>query len=98
MDSASSVNWGNLPKCPSLKNLTDGTFGRLKESQEAAVQDLTKAHIESFDQAVTDRLNLAVQVSRTLKTHFYIVNARHENGLKCFKQMSASATLLFRRI
>lgn len=60
-----SVNWVNLPKCPSLKNLTDGKFGLLRETQVAAVQDLTKAHIESFDQAVTDGLNRAVQVSGT---------------------------------
>lgn len=59
---AASVNWTNLPNCPSLKNLTDGTFGLLRERQAAAVQDLTRAHIESFDQAVTDGLNRAVQV------------------------------------
>lgn len=58
-----SVKWSNLPKCPSLKNLTDGKFGCLKEKQEAAVQDLTKAHIESFEQAVSDGLNRVVQVS-----------------------------------
>ena len=65
----SSVNWGNLPKCPSLKNLTDGKFGLPRESQEAAVQGLTKAHIESFDQAVTDGLNRAVQVRSTFSLH-----------------------------
>lgn len=54
-----------MPKCPSLKNLTDGKFGVLRENQDAAVQDLTKAHIESFDQAVTDGLNRVVQVSST---------------------------------
>lgn len=60
-----SAKWSNLAKGPSLKNLTDGGFGALKESQHAAVQDLTKAHIESFDQAVTDGLNRVVQVSST---------------------------------
>lgn len=60
-----SVKWSNLDKCPSLKNLTDGGFGVLKECQHAAVQDLTKAHIESFDQAVTDGLSSVVQVSNT---------------------------------
>lgn len=64
-----SGKWGNLPKCPSLKNLTDRKFGVLRENQDAAVQDLTKAHIESFDQAVTDGLNRVVQVSST----FYFV-------------------------
>lgn len=60
-----SGKWRNLPKSPSLKNLTDGKFGVLKENQDAAVQDLTKAHIESFNQAVTDGLNRVVQVSST---------------------------------
>lgn len=59
------MKWSNLAKCPSLKNLTDGGFGVLKESQHAAVQDLTKAHIEPFDQAVTDGLSRVVQVSNT---------------------------------
>ncbi|TNM99662.1 hypothetical protein fugu_012695 [Takifugu bimaculatus] len=61
-----SGKWRNLPKCPSLKNLTDGKFGVLRENQDAAVQDLTKAHIESFDQAVTDGLNRVVQSIRPL--------------------------------
>lgn len=37
----------------------------MRENQDAAVQDLTKAHIESFNQAVTDGLNRVVQVSST---------------------------------
>ncbi|XP_028983272.1 DNA-directed RNA polymerase I subunit RPA2 [Betta splendens] len=53
--------WSSLPQGPSLKNLTEGGFGALKETQHAAVQDLTKAHIESFDQAVTDGLSRVVQ-------------------------------------
>lgn len=57
-----SEKWSNLPKAPSLKNLTHGGFGDLKEDQHAAVQDLTKAHIESFDQAVTEGLTRVVQV------------------------------------
>lgn len=60
-----SSKWSNLAKGPSLKNLTDGGFGALKASQHAAVQDLTRAHIESFDQAVTDGLSRVVQVSST---------------------------------
>ncbi|XP_029376986.1 DNA-directed RNA polymerase I subunit RPA2 isoform X3 [Echeneis naucrates] len=56
-----STKWSNLPKAPSLKNLTHGRFGDLKPDQHAAVQDLTKAHIESFDQAVTDGLSRVVQ-------------------------------------
>lgn len=57
--------WSEFSKGPSLKNLTDGEFGLLKDCQHAAVQDLTKAHIESFDQAVTDGLSRVVQVSST---------------------------------
>ncbi|KAM8738866.1 DNA-directed RNA polymerase I subunit RPA2 [Acanthopagrus schlegelii] len=56
-----SEKWSNLAECPSLKNLTEERFGVLKESQHGAVQDLTKAHIESFDQAVTDGLSRVVQ-------------------------------------
>lgn len=60
-----SEKWSNLPKGPSLQNLTEGGFGVLKEAQHGAVQDLTKAHIESFDQAVTDGLSRVVQVTVT---------------------------------
>lgn len=61
-----------MPKCPSLKNLTDGKFGVLREKQDAAVQDLTKAHIESFDQAVSDGLHRVVQVSGTFHLLSYL--------------------------
>ncbi|TNN23181.1 DNA-directed RNA polymerase I subunit RPA2 [Liparis tanakae] len=61
----SSIKWDDLQKAPSLKNLTEGGFGALKASQHAAVQGLTKAHIESFDQAVTDGLSRVVQVGVT---------------------------------
>lgn len=60
-----SLKWSNLSKCPSLKNLTDGGFGVLTESQHAAVQDLTSAHVESFNQAVTEGLSRVVQVGET---------------------------------
>lgn len=40
----------------------------MKDTQHAAIQDLTKAHIESFDQAVTDGLNRVVQVSKCFFT------------------------------
>uniref|UniRef100_A0A667Z9F7 DNA-directed RNA polymerase subunit beta n=1 Tax=Myripristis murdjan TaxID=586833 RepID=A0A667Z9F7_9TELE len=56
-----STKWTNLPKGPSLKNLTERGFGIPKETQHAAVQDLTRAHIESFDQAVTEGLSRVVQ-------------------------------------
>ncbi|XP_037533679.1 DNA-directed RNA polymerase I subunit RPA2 [Nematolebias whitei] len=56
-----SEKWSRLPAGPSLKNLTDGGFGKLQDKQHPAVQDLTKAHLESFDQAVTDGLSRVVQ-------------------------------------
>lgn len=64
-----SDKWANLPQGPSLKNLTDGGFGKLKDKQHPAVQDLTKAHIESFNQAVTEGLARVVLVGhRTSNT------------------------------
>uniref|UniRef100_A0A7N8YA85 DNA-directed RNA polymerase subunit beta n=1 Tax=Mastacembelus armatus TaxID=205130 RepID=A0A7N8YA85_9TELE len=69
-----STKWSNLPQGPSLRNLTDRGFGVLKEAQHAAVQDLTKAHIESFDQAVTDGLSRVVQAIPPLE--FTVKNER----------------------
>ncbi|XP_040034006.2 DNA-directed RNA polymerase I subunit RPA2 [Gasterosteus aculeatus] len=66
----SSLKWENLPTAPSLKNLTEAGFGVLKESQHAAVQDLTKAHIDSFDHAVTEGLSRAVQAIPPLEFTF----------------------------
>ena len=60
MDFASK--WSSLLTSPSLKHLTEAGYGIPKEKQHAAVQDLTKAHIESFDQAVSEGLCRAVQV------------------------------------
>ncbi|KAI7805723.1 DNA-directed RNA polymerase I subunit RPA2 [Triplophysa rosa] len=48
--------WCNLSSAPSLKNLTEAGFGVPKKKQHVLVQHLVKAHIESFDQAVTDGL------------------------------------------
>uniref|UniRef100_A0A1A8I9F1 DNA-directed RNA polymerase subunit beta n=1 Tax=Nothobranchius kuhntae TaxID=321403 RepID=A0A1A8I9F1_NOTKU len=83
-----SAKWSNVPTGPSLKNLTDGEFGKLKETQHAAVQDLTKAHIESFDQAVTDGLNRLVQaippiefMCRNEKLSLTFVDATIQNPL-----------------
>ncbi|XP_061894629.1 DNA-directed RNA polymerase I subunit RPA2 isoform X2 [Entelurus aequoreus] len=56
-----SAKWTNVAKSPSLKNLTDGGFGALKESQQSSIQDLVKAHIDSFDQAMTEGLSRVVQ-------------------------------------
>lgn len=65
-----STKWTNLPTGPSLQNLTDGEFGSLKEASHPAVQDLTKAHIESFNQAVTDGLSRVVQAIPPLEFMF----------------------------
>ncbi|XP_068183212.1 DNA-directed RNA polymerase I subunit RPA2 [Antennarius striatus] len=62
-----STKWSSLPKGPSLKCLTEGGFGSLNESQDAAVQDLTKVHIESFDEAVSVGLSRVVQSIRPLE-------------------------------
>ncbi|XP_041646218.1 DNA-directed RNA polymerase I subunit RPA2 [Cheilinus undulatus] len=56
-----SSKWTNLQTGPSLQNLTRQNFGHLEEEQLATVQDLTRAHIESFDQAVTEGLSRVIQ-------------------------------------
>ncbi|XDV50722.1 hypothetical protein PO909_019738 [Leuciscus waleckii] len=53
--------WCNLKSEPSLKNLTEAGFGVPKDKQHVPVQELVKAHIESFDQAVTDGLCRVVE-------------------------------------
>lgn len=58
-----SWKWSDLPTAPSLKHLTEEGFGRPKAKQHEAVQHLVKAHIESFNQALTDGLCRVVQVS-----------------------------------
>ncbi|XP_036402565.1 DNA-directed RNA polymerase I subunit RPA2 [Megalops cyprinoides] len=68
MDSTSK--WSNLLCNPSLKSLTEAGFGIPKEKQHAAVQELVKAHIESFDQAVSDGLCRAVQAIPPLEFMF----------------------------
>lgn len=67
-----STKWNHLPKAPNLKPLTEGNFGVLKEAQHAPVQDLTRAHIESFDDAVTGGLARVVQVSMQTSTFRFI--------------------------
>jgi DNA-directed RNA polymerase I subunit RPA2 len=55
--------WRSLPSGPSLKHLTDPSYGIPKEQQQAALQDLTRAHVDSFNYAVHEGLSHAVQVS-----------------------------------
>ncbi|XP_069351215.1 DNA-directed RNA polymerase I subunit RPA2 isoform X1 [Eulemur rufifrons] len=54
--------WRNLPSAPSLKHLTDPSYGIPREQQKAALQELTRAHVESFNYAVHEGLGHAVQV------------------------------------
>uniref|UniRef100_A0A2K6T812 DNA-directed RNA polymerase n=1 Tax=Saimiri boliviensis boliviensis TaxID=39432 RepID=A0A2K6T812_SAIBB len=53
--------WRNLPNGPSLKHLTEPSYGIPREQQKAALQELTRAHVESFNYAVHEGLGLAVQ-------------------------------------
>ncbi|TRY55888.1 hypothetical protein DNTS_029133 [Danionella cerebrum] len=53
--------WTKLKTEPSLKNLTEPGFGTPKEKQHAPIQGLVKAHIESYDQAMTDGLCRVVE-------------------------------------
>lgn len=48
---------------PSLKHLTDPSYGVPREQQKPALQELTQAHVESFNYAVREGLGHAVQVS-----------------------------------
>ncbi|XP_068841735.1 DNA-directed RNA polymerase I subunit RPA2 isoform X2 [Capricornis sumatraensis] len=53
--------WRNLPSGPSLKHLTDSSYGIPREQQKPALQELTRAHVESFNYAVREGLSHAVQ-------------------------------------
>ncbi|XP_038309029.1 DNA-directed RNA polymerase I subunit RPA2 isoform X2 [Canis lupus familiaris] len=53
--------WQNLPSGPSLKHLTDPSYGIPQEQQKPALQELTRAHVESFNYAVREGLSHAVQ-------------------------------------
>uniref|UniRef100_A0A673I179 DNA-directed RNA polymerase subunit beta n=1 Tax=Sinocyclocheilus rhinocerous TaxID=307959 RepID=A0A673I179_9TELE len=61
MDLMDLNKWCNLKSEPSLKHLTEGVPSVPKEKQRVSVQELVKAHIESFDQAVTDGLCRVVE-------------------------------------
>ncbi|KAI5930653.1 DNA-directed RNA polymerase I subunit RPA2 [Manis javanica] len=53
--------WRNLPSGPGLKHLTDPSYRIPREQQKPALQELTRAHVESFNFAVREGLSLAVQ-------------------------------------
>ncbi|XP_070804245.1 DNA-directed RNA polymerase I subunit RPA2 [Pituophis catenifer annectens] len=59
MDAAGK--WKNLPSGPSLKHLTASDYGRPREQQRPALQDIARAHIESFNYAVSEGLSRAAQ-------------------------------------
>ncbi|XP_026551211.1 DNA-directed RNA polymerase I subunit RPA2 [Pseudonaja textilis] len=59
MDAAGK--WRNLPNSPSLKHLTASDYGLPREQQRPALQDIARAHIESFNYAVSEGLNRAAQ-------------------------------------
>ncbi|KAM5163551.1 DNA-directed RNA polymerase I subunit RPA2 [Mantella aurantiaca] len=56
-----ALKWSNLPREPSLRKLTDPEYGRPGEKQHGPLQDITRAHVDSFNQAMTEGLFLAVQ-------------------------------------
>nr|KAF6329194.1 RNA polymerase I subunit B [Pipistrellus kuhlii] len=53
--------WRGLPSGPSLRHLTDPSYGVPREQQKPALQELTQAHVESFNYAVREGLSHAVQ-------------------------------------
>uniref|UniRef100_A0A8C4VEP6 Uncharacterized protein n=1 Tax=Gopherus evgoodei TaxID=1825980 RepID=A0A8C4VEP6_9SAUR len=61
-----AAKWRSLPERPSLAALTAPGYGRPRERQRPALQELTRAHIESFDLAVGEGLHRAVQVGAAL--------------------------------
>ncbi|KAM4771716.1 DNA-directed RNA polymerase I subunit RPA2 isoform 2-T2 [Rhinophrynus dorsalis] len=65
-----SFKWQKLPRQPSLKKLTDPGYGTPAHRQHRPLQELTRAHTESFNQAMTEGLNLAVQAIKPLEFAF----------------------------
>ncbi|XP_067841222.1 DNA-directed RNA polymerase I subunit RPA2 [Heptranchias perlo] len=58
---------------PSLKNLTEPGAGRVgpeQQQQHQALQELVRAHVESFDQAVSEGLTRAVQAIPPLEFNY----------------------------
>ncbi|XP_075452458.1 DNA-directed RNA polymerase I subunit RPA2 [Ascaphus truei] len=68
MDTAKK--WQSLPTQPSLKKLTQPGYGRPGKRQHPALQELTRAHTDSFNQAMSEGLNRAVQAMRPLEFAF----------------------------
>ncbi|XP_066467946.1 DNA-directed RNA polymerase I subunit RPA2 [Tiliqua scincoides] len=68
MDAA--CKWRGLPSVPGLKHLTALDYGLPQEQQRPALQELTRAHIESFNYAVDEGLHRAVQAIPPLEFAF----------------------------
>lgn len=49
-----------FPEEPSLKNIQTENFGGLPKKQSAVLQEIAKAHLESFDWAMGEGLDLAL--------------------------------------
>nr|XP_033792439.1 DNA-directed RNA polymerase I subunit RPA2 [Geotrypetes seraphini] len=62
--------WCELPSGPTLKYLTGPGYGVPNEKQQQALQELTRAHVESFNYAVGEGLIQAVQVIPPLEFAF----------------------------
>uniref|UniRef100_A0A452R1L7 RNA polymerase I subunit B n=1 Tax=Ursus americanus TaxID=9643 RepID=A0A452R1L7_URSAM len=65
--------WQNLPSGPSLKHLTDPSYGIPREQQKPALQELTRAHVESFNYAVREGLSHAVAYEKTAGLPFLLL-------------------------
>lgn len=63
----STQKWHSLPSQPSLKHLTDPSYGRPAKKLSDSLQDLTRAHIESFNEAMTNGLYQAVKAMKPLE-------------------------------
>lgn len=50
----------DFPSQPSLKNIQNSFYGRLPKQQHASLQEIAKAHIESFNWAMEEGLQLAL--------------------------------------
>ncbi|XP_038607408.1 DNA-directed RNA polymerase I subunit RPA2 [Tachyglossus aculeatus] len=62
--------WRSLPPGPSLRHLTQPAPGAPRDQQAAALQDLTRAHVQSFNHAVREGLSQAVQAIPPLEFAF----------------------------
>nr|XP_056708651.1 DNA-directed RNA polymerase I subunit RPA2 [Euleptes europaea] len=65
-----ACKWRDLPGSPSLKRLTEPGYGLVKKQQLSALQELTRAHIESFNHAVGEGLHRAIEAIPPLEFAF----------------------------